>query len=196
MRIPALVTIFGLLAGAATPLLGQSLADVAKKEEERRKAVSDTGKAYSNKDLKGVPEAPPPPPGATPTPTSPSDPAAVDSKKPEAKPDDKTPAKDDQAAAKGETKDREYWNGRMKGLVEQLDRDRLFAEALQSRINALTTDFSARDDPAQRTLIGLDRDKALAELARVRKAIEDDKDAIGAVEEEARRAAVPPGWLR
>ena len=38
----------------------------------------------------------------------------------------------------------------MKSLAEQLDCDRLFAEALQSRINALTTDFTARDDPAQR----------------------------------------------
>jgi hypothetical protein len=196
MRIPVLVTIFGLLAGAATPLLGQSLADVAKKEEERRKTVPDSGKAYSNKDLRAVPDAPPPPPGVTPAPASPSDAAAVDSKKPEAKPDDKSTAKDDKAPAKAETRDREYWNGRMKSLAEQLDRDRLFAEALQSRINALTTDFTARDDPAQRALIGLDRDKAVAELDRLRKVIQEDKEAIAAVEDEARRAAVPPGWLR
>jgi hypothetical protein len=196
MRIPALVTIFGLLAGAATPLLGQSLADIAKKEEERRKTVPDSGKAYSNKDLRAVPDPSPPPPGATPASASPSDAAAVDSKKPEAKPDDKSAAKDDKAPAKAETKDREYWNGRMKRLAEQLDRDRLFAEALQSRINALTTDFAARDDPAQRALIGLDRDKAVAELDRLRKVIQDDKEAIAAVEDEARRASVPPGWLR
>jgi hypothetical protein len=196
MRIPVLVTIFGLLAGAATPLLGQSLADVAKKEEERRKTVPDSGKAYSNKDLRAVPDPPPPPPGATPAPASGSDAAAVDSKKPDAKPDDKSPAKDDKSPAKGETKDREYWNTRMKSLADQLDRDRLFAEALQSRINALTTDFTARDDPAQRALIGLDRDKAVAELDRLRKVIQGDNEAIAAFEEEARRAAVPPGWLR
>jgi hypothetical protein len=196
MRIPVLVTIFGLLAGAATPLLGQSLADIAKKEEERRKTVSDSGKAYSNKDLRAVPDPPPPPPGATPAPASGSDAAAVDSKKPDAKPDDKSPAKDDKTPAKSETKDREYWNTRMKSLADQLDRDRLFAEALQSRINALTTDFAARDDPAQRALIGLDRDKAVAELDRLRKVIQSDNEAIAAFEEEARRAAVPPGWLR
>lgn len=196
MRIPVLVTIFGLLAGAATPLLGQSLADVAKKEEERRKTVPDSGKAYSNKDLRAVPDPLPPPPGATPAPASGSDAAAVDSKKPDATPDDKSPAKDDKTPAKGETNDREYWNTRMKSLADQLDRDRLFAEALQSRINALTTDFTARDDPAQRALIGLDRDKAVAELDRLRKVIQGDNEAIAAFEEEARRAAVPPGWLR
>jgi hypothetical protein len=84
----------------------------------------------------------------------------------------------------------------MQSALEQLDRDRLYAEALQSRINALTTDFTARDDPAQRALIGQDRDKAVAELDRLKKVIQDDKDAITAVEEEARHASVPPGWLR
>ena len=84
----------------------------------------------------------------------------------------------------------------MQSALEQLDRDRLYAEALQSRINALTTDFTARDDPAQRALIGQDRDKAVAELDRLKKVIQDDKDAVTAVEEEARHAGVPPGWLR
>ena len=35
---------------------------------------------------------------------------------------------------------------------------------MQTRINALTTDFVNRDDPAQRAVIEHDRQKALAEL--------------------------------
>ena len=67
---------------------------------------------------------------------------------------------------------------------------------MQSRINALTADFTARDDPAQRAAIAGDRQKALDELARLKKAIVDGKKAIADLEEEARRASVPPGWLR
>jgi len=70
------------------------------------------------------------------------------------------------------------------------------AEALQSRINALTTDFVNRDDPAQRAKIDLDRRAALAELERVRAEIVARQKAIGDLEEDGRRAGVPPGWLR
>ena len=60
----------------------------------------------------------------------------------------------------------------------------------------LTADFTARDDPAQRSAIGRDRQKALDELDRVKKALETDRQALGDFQEEARRASVPPGWLR
>jgi hypothetical protein len=45
-------------------------------------------------------------------------------------------------------------------------------------------------------VIERDRQKALAELARLKQAILDGKKAVGTLEEEARRAGVPPGWLR
>jgi hypothetical protein len=38
--------------------------------------------------------------------------------------------------------------------------------------------------------------KALAELERVRGDIEAQEKAVTDLEEEARRAGVPPGWLR
>jgi hypothetical protein len=72
----------------------------------------------------------------------------------------------------------------------------MFAEALQTRINALTTDFASRDDPYQRARVADDRQKAMAEFDRVRSEIELQKKKIGDIEEEARRASVPPGWLR
>ena len=72
----------------------------------------------------------------------------------------------------------------------------MFAEALQTRINSLSTDFVNRDDPFQRAKIGEDRDKAIAELARVKGDIDRAKKQIEEIEEEARKAGVPPGWLR
>ncbi|TMQ47037.1 MAG: hypothetical protein E6K73_14225, partial [Candidatus Eisenbacteria bacterium] len=74
----------------------------------------------------------------------------------------------------------------------QLDRDQTFSDALQSRINALTTDFVNRSDPAQRAVIERDRQKALTELSNLKKQIDDDKKALADLEEEARRAGVPP----
>jgi hypothetical protein len=70
------------------------------------------------------------------------------------------------------------------------------AEAFQSRVNALTTDFVNRDDPYQRAQIAVDRQKALAELERVKTEIVRLKQQIADIEEEARQAGVPPGWLR
>ena len=84
----------------------------------------------------------------------------------------------------------------MKELQAQLSRDQTFADALQTRINSLSADFVNRDDPAQRTAISADRDRAAKELDALKKAIEQDKKAIADLEEEARRANVPAGWLR
>jgi len=172
---------------AGLPLGAQSLGDVAKKEEERRKAVAQPAKVYTNKDL-----APTPPAATTPPPET----GAPDAGKPEASKVKESP-KDAQAAGeKPVVKDQTYWADRKKALAGQLDRDQTVADALQSRVNALTTDFVNRADPAQRAVIERDRQKALAELASLKKHIEDDKKAMAGFEEEARRAGVPPGWLR
>jgi hypothetical protein len=78
----------------------------------------------------------------------------------------------------------------------QLERDRSYAEALQSRINALTTDFANRSDPAQRAVVEQDRNRAVADLERLNQTIQNDQKAISDLDDEARRAGVPPGWLR
>ena len=84
----------------------------------------------------------------------------------------------------------------MKEARAQLSRLQIFADSLQSRINALKTDFVNRDDPAQRSKIEQDLNAALAELERVNKDIALQNKAIKDLEDEARRAGVPPGWLR
>jgi seryl-tRNA synthetase len=99
---------------------------------------------------------------------------------------------------KGQTqaKDQTYWKGRITQAREQLDRSKILLDALQSRINALSTDFVNTDDPARRSVIERDRQRALAETERLKKEIADQTKAIAAIEEEARRAGVPAGWLR
>jgi hypothetical protein len=77
-----------------------------------------------------------------------------------------------------------------------LQRSQAFADALQSQLNGLTTDFVNRDDPAQRQQIANKRDGALAELERVKKEIAAQTKAISDIQDEARRAGVPAGWVR
>ena len=185
-----------LLAGAlactlATPatVLGQSkapLAEVAKKEAERRKGIKDSKKVLTNKDLpesarKSKPAADSGAAGA---------PAAAGGEQPSAQ------TAEAQKPADSGQKDETYWRTRITQAREALRRNEVFAEALQSRINALTADFANRDNPIQRAQIGEDRQKALDELARLKSDIEQSRKQIDDIEEEARKAGVPPGWLR
>ena len=177
----------------AAMLGAQSLAEVARQEEARRKEIRQPAKVYTNKDLASVP--PPSAPARASEPSEkPATPAAAESK--DGARDGKEPPQAPDSKDKGVVKDQKYWSGRMQDLRKQLDRDQILADALQSRINALTADFTARDDPAQRAVIGRDRQRAIDELARLKLAIQNTKKAIADLEEEARRASVPPGWLR
>lgn len=179
------VAIVTLLFPIAAQSAGQSLGDVAKKEGDRRQGVKSSGKVISNRDLPTVP----PPSSAPPIDPTPS--ASGGSSEPAVK--DDTASKPEE---KGDAKDQKYWAGRMKALHASLERDRIFADSLQSRINALTTDFANRDNPVQRDQIARDRQTAINELDRVKKSVTDGTKAIADLEEEARRSGVPAGWLR
>jgi hypothetical protein len=183
----AVLVVVGAVAASA-----QTLGDVARKEAERRKTVKSSGKVYTNDSLRSEPQpaapaqaAPPAQAGAAQAPPSQSgvQPGG-------AQPGQTPPAQPD------ETKTEAYWKQRMTAERDGLARAQTFAEALQSRINALTTDFAARSDPAQRDVIGADRQKALAELDRVKKEIEQHTKGIADIQEEARKAGVPAGWVR
>ena len=195
----------GLLAAAiVSPALAIAqqqppLAEVARQEAERRKGVKSTQKVITTKDL---------PESAKRAPSAPSAPAesTATSSHAGAQPSGAQPTTDQAAAAPGQTTPaapaagakgtEEQWRARIAQARENVRRNEAFAEALQSRINALTTDFVNRDNPVQKRQIGEDRQKALSELERVRSDVEKSKKQIADIEEEARKAGVPPGWLR
>jgi hypothetical protein len=184
-----LVLAASVLLGVAAPLAAQTLGDVARKSEEARKTAKKDTKVYTNSDAGNVAAA-----TAITTLGSGDKPADTTTPADTTKPAET--AKPGQAPTTETAKDQAYWSERMKTLRMQLERDIAFRTALQVQINSLTTDFVNRDDPAQRAVIETDRNRALAELDRLSKAIEDDKKAIAEFEEEARRANVPAGWLR
>jgi hypothetical protein len=186
------ILVFAVQVGAAVAE-AQSLGEVARQEAARRKTVTSAGKVYTNDNLRpdGTTALPAvaPAPLDTPAPV-PSDTPAAATESPASRPGG--------TADKGpEPKKTEaYWRDRITSERDALSRAELFAESLQSRINALTADFSARDDPFQRNRIGQDRQQALGELERVRKEIAGHTKAIADIQEEARKAGAPAGWVR
>jgi hypothetical protein len=168
----------------------QSLADVARAEAERRKGITRPARIYTNKDLKPVRSA---------TGSGPADRSgtAPEPRPPKADRDERSSSsggavEGEEARERGES----WWRQRMADARGRAERSHMFAEALQSRANALTADFAARDDPAARAAVRTELDKTLAELERMRGDIAEQEHAISELEEEARRAGVPPGWLR
>jgi hypothetical protein len=190
-RTPIAMFIVAALLGSAAPLRAQSLADLAKKADDQKKAAAKGTKTYTGKDLRDVPPATAAPSTATSADASAASAAAAQA--PAAATTTETSAT---PAAPGTVKDQAYYAAKVKELQSKLDRDQSFLDALQSQINALTTDFVNRDDPAQRSRIEQNRNKAIAEQGRLQKDITADKKAITDFQEEARKAGAPPGWLR
>ena len=170
----------------------QSLAEVARQEAARRKDAKAPVRVITNDNLKVVPPAAPPaaPGEAGAQPAVPAAGAAPGEAAEEKAAEEKAAETPDPA------KDPEYWRKRISDARVERDRNAFLMEAMQSRINALWADFTARDDPAQRAVLFTDRQRALAELDRMKKDQEALNKKIADIEEEARRANVPPGWIR
>lgn len=173
------VIVLAVLAWLTAP--AQSLADVARREAIRRQITAKSATSLTNL---GLPAEPPPAavtqPEAPPSPTPTTAPAA------EAPP----------AAPAGPPREEKWWRARMEAALSTLERDRLLADSVQSRINALQGDVVNIDDPAQQALKRQQLGKSLNELERLRTQIATDQKAIEDIRTEARKNNIPPGWIR
>jgi hypothetical protein len=171
----------------STPAIAQGLADVARAAEAARKAETDkpSGKVYTNKDLPAVDSAP----GTKAS----GDPAASDlASTPPPAPAVEPSSPEPPASERGE----EHWRERMRPLKERLDRDRALAAETRRQADALMQSADrcfqigiVCADYTESLRLTEDHKALLADVAR-------DEKAVVALEEEARRAGVPPGWLR
>jgi hypothetical protein len=157
----------------------QSLADVAKAEEARRKTVKTGTKVYTNDDLGRTPATSPAPSQPVPA-AKPAEPAA--------KPGEEKPV--------DPTKTQAYWKERAAALQQSLSRNKLLLDALQSQVNGLNAEFMNTDDPGQRDLMQARIQRATGELQRVQQDIDKQTKAATDLQEEARKAGVPAGWVR
>lgn len=166
-----------------------SLAEVARREALRRAALPPSTLTLTNADI-GEPPAPPPRPVAADLP------AASDAGR-ETPPGEASNAEASSAeASTDDAHDEGWWRTRMSEARAAVERDRVLIAALESRVASLATDVVNRDDPAQRAQLMADRQRALDELKQLREQVDADVKAIAAIEDEARKAGVPAGWLR
>jgi hypothetical protein len=164
----------------------QSLGDVSRATEAARNATAGrpAAKVYTNKDLPIVDLPLLPATNATaPAPANASAPAAAPSTPPA-------------GTLPSLVKDEAYWRDRMRPLRERLDAARALADDTKRRADAL------RDSADRCFQIGV----VCAEYSESLRLIEEHKALVAdvaraerdvfALEEEARRAGVPPGWVR
>ena len=178
MSLVAAVTTVVSQAAAQTP----TLAELARKEEARRKGVTAPAKVVTNGD---VPRRAAPAAKSAPLAEDKGDKAAKAAEK-EAK----------SASSDEPAKDAAWWQKRVSTVRDELRRNEMFVDAMQTKINSLSADFAARDDPYQRAKIGEERTRAIAEMDRAKAEIDEQKKKIAEIEDEARRAGVPAGWVR
>jgi hypothetical protein len=152
-----------------------SLGELGRREAIRRQAVKASTRALTDADIGPAPERVPPKPAPVAV--------AADEGKPGEKPAEPP-------------KDEKWWRARITAARAALERDKLLLAALDNRVSTLTRDVVNRDDPAQRAALINERLRALEELDLMRKQIVADTEAIALIEEEARKAGIPPGWIR
>ena len=181
-----------LLSTAADPQAAQSLVEIAEQEKARRAAIAPEARSrvYTNDDLRDS--------GGLTIGTSQAvvaRPADAGSGRAGHGIDSDGDTTGGEPAA-GEVPGENEWRARMTTAREARTRAELMASALQNRADGLWAQFTAMDDPARRGVVERQRTEALAELERTRAEAGRLDRQVRDIEEEARRAGVPPGWLR
>jgi len=190
-----LVPLLVLLLGGPVLAQAQSLGEVAKREQEKQEKKKKksgkppaTVKVYTDEDLKKAREAES---GAvTVLPENGNFQAAASS-------DDNEVASGEGAPA-GRKRNEAYWKGRATQLRETAEEADNKVKELEARIAALRNDMSPTNVQDPNRLQSRDRElrEAMDSLDATRSAAETARKALADLEEEARRAGVPPGWVR
>jgi hypothetical protein len=180
------------LPSAALAQAQPSLAELAREEAARRKTVKDTKKVITAKDL---PESARRPATAAAQADGSGATAAASGDHHAGVAGGAATAAGGDAAAAPDDHGEEAWRKRMAQARDNVSRDQVLLDALQMRVNGLLMDYD-RHDPFERANIGEVRKKALDELERVKANLELSKKQIANIEEDARKAGVPPGWVR
>jgi hypothetical protein len=182
-----------VLLGAVPVVVGaQSLGEVAKRQEEKKKkATKPPSKVYTEEDLKKARESGS---GAvTVLPENGNLEAA-----PAASSDDDEVVSGEGRPAGGRKRNEAYWRTRATQLREAAEEADNKVKELEARIAALRNDMSPTNVQDPNRLQSRDRDlrEAMDSLDATRRAAGTARKALADLEEEARRAGVPPGWVR
>lgn len=172
----------------------QTLADLAKKDTDRRKSVKHPAKVYTNDDVQDLKPIMPMMENDG-TGTKPMDPNAT-STAPRGDQDTPTPPGSKPAGTPGVKSGEEaQWRSRMQGARDAVSRTQLQLEGMRNRAAQLTA-ASAAANQEQRGTYQKQQQDALQEYDRLRADLQKNQKALSDLETEASKAGVPAGWLR
>jgi hypothetical protein len=174
--ITPIVTLFLALALAFLPTgaQGQSLAELAKKEKERRAGIQDKAPVITDRDL-----------GPGRIPTLPSEAETTEGEGAASAQAAGTEAAGEQKNPADEAKTREHWQKRV--------------EAAQKKITDLETQLNSPElawGGGMRTDVNPLGQRNLSQRQELEGKLAQARAELDAIREEARRAGVPAGWVR
>jgi hypothetical protein len=200
-----------VVAGLAGPVLAQSLAEVAARDQERRKREgARSAPAYTDSDLRASPSPSPsasPSPASTPAPSmtvagrpkgwkAPTSSPAPPTVQPSAAPSPEGPERIQQQEDALEAQ----WRAIARTRRDALAKAEAEVEALQARVTALQNDMSPNPgdlfDPNRQQKREAEIARVKAELDAARGARASAQQAVDDLERDVLRAGGTPGWVR
>ena len=168
----------GVLVAGVAASSAQSLADVARKEEARRQKIAKPSKVYKDEDVQKYA------PVTSSAQTAASTVTALDGNgKPVGQ----------QAAAEGLPSDEAGWRARLQSARDGIDRDRLLLSALEQQARSAARKAGTPDGAEP---VADDASPRAAEIKRLKAEMDAFRATLANAEEDARKAGVPPGWVR
>ena len=162
------------------------LVQAAKREKERREKLKQPAKVLTNQDIQKFKEKQ----GDT----------EESAETQESTPADASTATDQTAAdkdkkEKGGGDDEEYWRARSAEASRAVEEAQKKVDEIQNDVDALWRAQTAVDDGQQKQLVTSQRGDKLNDLEKAKADLQAAQQAKQALQEEARRAGAPPGWV-
>lgn len=181
MKLVVGTVVVGVLFAGVAASSAQGLADVARKEEARRKEIKAPTKVYTDVDVQKYA------PITTSAQQAATTVTALDAS---GAPVGQT------AAANGLPSDEAGWRARLQNARDGLDRDRLLLSALEQQATRAAMRKQNGAAPAEGETATDDVASRAAEIKRLKTEMDSYRETLANAEEDARKAGVPPGWVR
>lgn len=166
-----------LAAAVALPAASQSLGEAARREKERRAQVKKPAKVVTEADLK--PGEPTEEPAESLPPVDTTSPDAV--------------------ASRGGSPQEATWRQKARQAHEAVSQAEQRVKDAEARLEALRLDMDPTKgalDASRLQRLEAERQAAQQDVEQARAQLQQAKQALETLEEEARRNSIPPGWLR
>jgi hypothetical protein len=193
MKRSAAVLQMALFFSISSAAYSQSLADIAKKEKERRQEIKDS-RVITEKEAEKYRSQP----SAAAIQEQPSakEDAVADKKAAEGSGVKKSEEAEPDEPVDFQGRPESYWRKTMAEAREKVANLENEANAIVARISTLQTQFYNEDDGFKREGIGRDLNKSFYEQDKNKEELAKAKEILLDLEKEARKSGALPGWIQ